>query len=195
MNNKDRNVLKRSVQLGLVFALAFSLYLSFSGIEDVTISQVEPKEWEPISIVGDGDPGVGASGVLKIFIYPHQADPGTAYASNISSGWYAHADYLNNSLTGEVPYDTAFDIVVKVRGNATHAYNTTSNTWMWDWIRSNLTCADLSISANTSMEEVNISYSGTYIWGHYYLNNGGAGYTISHGESVNVTYYKFEAYY
>lgn len=154
--------------------------------------------WRPV-LGADGDPGAGKSGMLEIFIYPHAANPAATYAANLSSAnAYAARNTWNGSLTGDVPYaPTTFDIVIKVRWNKTHAYNASSTTTKWElgYVRANLTCAALSIGADTAMSEVNITSSATYIWVNYYANNGGAGYTVSHGQTVNVTSVKLQAYF
>ena len=147
---------------------------------------------------GGGDVSAGEGGVLQVYIWKHSADPGTTYASNLSNmsgDCYAWANTLNEAMTGNVPYGTDFDIVYKIRVNATQAYNTTGSTWMLDWVRANITCADLGIAADTAMSEVEITNNTAYLWVNYYVNNGGAGYTITHGQQVNITSFKLQAWY
>lgn len=145
---------------------------------------------------GGGDVGDGEGGVLQVYIWTHQGTPAVAYAENLSNAsgdCFAHANTLNEQMTGNVPYDTAFDILYKVRVNTTQAYNSTGSKWELDWVRSNLTCASLSIGAETAMAEVEIVNNTNYMWVNYYLNNGGSGYTITHGQNVNMTF-KLEAW-
>ena len=182
-----------SAMLGTIAIVAITVMVMMANTPMTREMPEKIREWQA---VGDADPGAGASGVLVVYVYPHQAVPTTAYASNISTVTaYEYNDGLNASLGTDVPYDTAFDIVVKVRANTTHAYNSTGSCWEVSWIRANITCADLSIGADTAMSEQEITNTSTYIWVHYYMNNAGAGYQISHGESVNVTSFTFDAYY
>lgn len=165
-------------------------------IQEVTVMPPKPRTWQA---VGDANPGSGASGVLVVYVYPHQSDPST-YDSNISTATaYEWNDGLNASLGTDVPYDTAFDIVVKVRYNKTHAWNTTGHLWELGWIMGNMTCSDLSIGADELMNESNITASDTFIWIHYYLQDtgggGGGGFTITHGQNVNCTDFKMQAWY
>jgi len=156
--------------------------------EIITVEEVEVKR-EPTLITGDADPGDN-SGFFYAMIYPHQASPGTAYASNLSnSSAYEYADCGNCSMTGETPHSTTFDIVVKVGITDEDGYN--SSGWQMGWTWMLMTCADLSIGADTNMSEVHIGNSSTYAWNHYYLNNGGSGYTIVENEAFNITSAKY----
>jgi hypothetical protein len=107
---------------------------------------------------------------------------------------YAWANNLNAAMTGDVPYATAFDLVYKIRVNVSQAYNTTGSRWMTEWVRSNITCADLGIAADTAMVGVQIVNNSNFLWMNFYDNNGGAGYTITHGQQVNITSYKLQCY-
>lgn len=163
--------------------------------------------WHTIASAADGNPGTGASGVLEIFIYTHQAVPATAYAANLSSVsplCYASRNTLNGSCTGNVPYATTFDIVVKCRYNATHAYNTTGSVWMLTWVKALITCANLGVGADTALTSVTtncvqIGKNATYMWVNYWIADSdagaGAGFTITHGQVVNVTSFKMQAYF
>ena len=145
--------------------------------------------------VAEADPGSGAGGFLIWYVYPHQAVPGTAYASNLSTTTaYEYGVSLNVAGTKHVPYFTLFDIVVHVRANVTEAYNTSSGSWTLSWVQGLITCAGLSIGADTVMTAVEVTHSATYIWVNFYINNGGSGYQISHGQTINVTSFKFQTY-
>lgn len=142
-------------------------------------------------VTGDANPGDN-SGFFTFMIYPHQANPATTYASNLSNASaYEFSDIGNTSCTGETPYGTAFDIYVKCGVTNEDGYWTENQTRnpAYNWCL--LTCADLGIGANTNMTEVFIANNSAYAWYGYYLNNGHAGYTISEGESFNVTSVKF----
>lgn len=155
-------------------------------------SVVESPGW---NIRVRADPDAGEGGLVEIFIYTHQADPGTAYATNLSEGagdTLAHGE--SGTLTGNVPYDTAFDIVLLFRFNVSQAYNSTGSTWMMDWVTGYMTCADLSIGADTVMSEVQTASNANYMWVQFYLNNSDSGYTISHNETVDVTDWTVKAF-
>jgi len=192
---------KQILGIGMISALAVSfiavLLIStnvFGPIAEKQVQEMKAKEWIPVPLA-DAVDGDGNTGFITGYIYPHEADPGTAYASNLSTGTaYEYSNDLNTSMTGETPYDTTFDLVVKMCINDSHAYNTSDSSWELGWVNATATCADLSIGADTAMTEVSIG-NGTYMFVHYYLNNGGAGYQISHGETYNVTNYEFWAYH
>jgi len=167
------------------------------------VEQVRQWHKDILVPISEADPGAGNSGVLGVWIYAHQADPGTAYATNLSESGaavYAFGDVNNSHIGSIVPYNTAFDIVVKVRWNRTHAFNDTNNVWEHDWVRGNITCAAFTLS-DAGMDEQNITdaYGATgdllYIWMNYYSNNGGAGVTISRGQNVTSCAFTFDAFY
>jgi hypothetical protein len=183
--------------LGIIIGISANLILYGADAPEIVKEQLvpeKPKSWKNI-VVGDAP---GGPGVKYVMIYEHQASPGTAYASNLSNAsasCYEFHDGLNANLGNNVPYDTPFDMVLKCEYNDTHAYNTTSSQWMMDWVKGLITCADLGISADTEMSEVHIWNNSAEMEVHFYMNNGGTGYTISHGESVNSTNFKQQAYY
>jgi len=185
-----------AIVIGAVSAL---MLLSTSDIPTI-ISSGGARGWNTIASAQEGGPSLGAAagGVLQVYVYAHQGTPGTAYATNLTNVTgalcYASANNLNAALTGNVPYATAFDLVYKIRVNVTEAYNTTSSTWMTSWVRSLITNANLGISADTAMTGVEITSTGTWMWMNFYINNGGSGYTITHGQQCNTTSYKLQCY-
>ena len=170
-----------------------------SPVPTEVVEQVRQWQKDVLHPVGDNDPGVGNSGVLRVYIYKHQANPATAYASNLtapSANVYAYGDTNNTHIGSIVPYNTAFDIVVKVRWNKTHAFNETSHVWEHSWVRGNITCAAFGLS-DDAMGEQNISgtTNDVYIWMHYYWNNAGVGETISRGQNVTSCSFTFDAFF
>jgi len=157
----------------------------------ITLSPVveqEIIEAKRVNTLVTGDPEAGKSGFFYFMIYPHQANPSSAYASNLStSNAYEYATSGDVACTGETPFNTPFDIVVKVGVNVTDGWNTTSNKWDNNYMWCLLTCSNLSIASNTNMSEIEIKNTSSYRWMHYYLNNGGSGYTISEGQKFDVT--------
>jgi len=185
-----------AICIGAVGAL---MLLSTSDIPEI-MRTVGQRGWMTTASAqeGGGSLGAAAGGVLQVYVYAHQAVPATAYAANLTNVTgalcYANANNLNAAMTGNVPYGTAFDIVYKIRVNVSEAYNTTGSTWMTAWVRSNITCANLGIGADTAMVGISITTTGTWMWMNFYINNGGAGYTITHGQQVNITSYKLQCY-
>lgn len=178
--------------LGVGFIAAMLVLTSPS---EVLVEDVYQRSWKAVPM-GDADPGAGASGVLIVYVVARSA---FTYTSNISiNASVFGSEETNNSHAGNnIPYDTYFDVVVKVRWNKTHAYSTSNSTWMLPWVRGNTTCALLSISADTAMDEYNISgtTNGKYIWVHYVIDNGGTGYSISRGDNITSHSFTFDAYY
>lgn len=174
----------------VIGAVCAFMLLATTDVQQV-IQTVGQRGWNTIASAeeGGGDVGAGEGGVLQVYVYPHSADPANDYDTNLSNATaYAWANTLNEAMTGNVPYDTDFDLVYKIRVNVTECYNTTGTKWMLDWVRGNLTCADLGIAAATAMSEVHIVNNTAYMWVNYYLNNGGAGYQITHGQQVNMSF-------
>ena len=194
MVNKKTGFLKAAVPFGLLFVGVVVGMLYLSTIQEPIIEQAVHMRRVPTLVTGDGNPGDGVTGFFYYAAYPHQADPGTAYASNLSNATaYEYSDTGdNNACTGWTPYATTFDLVVKVGVNNSDGYNITAAAWDDTYMWMNLTCANLTIGADTDMTEIEIAAQGTvYRYMHYYLNNGGAGYTIDVGDKYNVTSVKF----
>lgn len=170
-------------------------------VEETEIEYVEEERiWN--TITGDGDPGGDASGFMYGMTYPHQAVPATAYASNLSNVTaYEFSDSLNAEMTNETPYSTTFDTVFKYRVNDTIAYNTSGSCWEISWVRGYL---DMTFTAQANfadqlMEVVHIANNTDFMWFHLYLadSDGGAGsgFSITHGETFNMTGILMEGYY
>ena len=198
---KSLSNFKKAVRSSLVFsAVMIGVYLAISFImigfqvQDVVF---EHERGNQLIALADGNPGAGVGGFCYWMVYPHQAVPGTAYASNLSNATaYEFSDTVNASMTGETPYDTTFDLILKYGYSNDEDWNSTGSVWEDGWIWVTCTNADLSIAADTNMTEIEIANtSDGYPWMHYYMNNGGAGYTITHGQSCNTTSVKPWAYY
>jgi len=175
--------------------------LSLYTLQDVVEQQtIEVQSWKLVNL-REATPTGDETLVLAVMSYPHQAAPAAFYVNNITnykSTAYEYYDGIDNEMVNETPYDTTFDIVVKMRVNQTHAYNSTDAEWVLSWIRANITCADLGIAADTGMLEYNVtgvSHGSDYLYIHYVMNNGGAGYTLNRGQPFNATSFKFYAYY
>jgi hypothetical protein len=185
MQTKLKSILKAGTLLTCFVIAAIAGMMIVSNIQEPIMKQLSVQR-QPTLVTGDGDPGAGVSGFFYFMIYPHQAVPATAYASNLSNATaYEFSDVGNASCTGETPSGTTFDIVVKVGVDDSDGENGT--VWMDSWTWCLITCADLSIGANTNMTEIQLANTSEYAWYQYYMNNGGAGYTIAEGQAFNVT--------
>jgi hypothetical protein len=187
---KNHGFLKAGSVLSLLIVggVAGIMYLG-SIQESITETTVEVARYNYLVTEG---PGEGSTALINMQIRPHAADPGTTYASNVSTGTaYEFSTVGNESAAGQTPYATAFDIVMTVSVAWDDGYNQTSSAWDNSYMWCTLTCADLSIGANTNMTEIQIANNSQSRWMHYYLNNGGAGYTVVLGEHFNLTSCKF----
>ena len=193
--NKDRTK-KICFVAGILFTIVVAGLLILVHTDEVVrynVIEVEPKRI-PVLVVGDADPG-DASGFFYFMIKNHSATPTTDYAVNVTNttggnaNCYEFSDTVNTSCTGETPHTTTFDIIVKVGITDEDGHNTSGWIEGWNWCL--LTCADLSIGADTNMSEIEIGNTTTYAWYHYYLDNTGSGYTITENEAFNITSVKF----
>lgn len=194
-NGKIKKSLKAGGLLSLVIigAIVASIY-AFS-VNDAVIEQIIPERRVPTLVTGDADPGDN-SGLFYFMIKNHSDDPTTEYANNLTNGTtnsncYEWSDLGNVSATGETPYNTNFDIVLKVGITNEDGQWSHNSSWNpgYNWML--LTCANLSISADTNMSEIQIANNTNYAWYQYYLNNAGAGYTIIEGQDFNITSVKY----
>jgi hypothetical protein len=188
-----------SAMLSLIILGAVVGFVMLANMNPTQIIETRgARGWNNFSLA-EGNPGAGSGGCLGIHVYIHQAVPGTAYATNLTEVvgalTFAYGDNLNSALTGNVPFATAFDLAIEGRANVSQAYNTTGSKWELSWCRTLITCADLGIGADTAMTLVEVANNTNYIWYISYINNGGVGYTITHGEQVNVTSLKLQAWY
>lgn len=197
---KDMKEIKRQIKGSMMLtciaigAICALMLLATTDVQQV-VSTIGQKGWNNVALAAYADPGAGNGGFLEVFIYPHQATPAMAYADNLTEGAsYAYSNVFDAAMTGNVPYTDTFDIVYAVRYNVTQAYNTTGSTWETSWTKGLITCADLSIGADTVMTGVTIGSDADYIWINFYMDNGGAGYQLYHGQNVNITSFKMQYY-
>jgi len=180
----------------VAYCFLVAALLTLSNVGNIVQEFVPMREWHA-DVIGDNAPGAGASGWLMFYVYPHQATGETTYASNLTaSNAYEYTD-VNDSHAGDnVPYGTAFDLVIKVRWNRTHSWASNNGSYVLEWVEGWCNCSDLSISS-TEMSEMNISgtTNNNFIWVHYYLNNSNAGYTITRNQNVSPISFNFNAYY
>jgi len=216
--DKKSKIIGRSYQIAVVLAVSCILVMAY-GLSDINedvdklsnnienvldpSEEYETRELDWIRTMlpwlGDADPGAGNSGVMEVYIYPHSGDPGNDYATNITgAASYGSSDEDTVSCGTNIPHSITFDIVIKVRWNTTHAFNTSTGLYELALVRGNSTCSDLSYS-DILMNEVNItdtSDNTNYIWVHYYLadvdGGAGPGFTISRGQEVDPVSFTFD---
>ena len=193
---KKKNYKRMVLGCGMLFTIASCAIVAMIANSFIMQPMVEENiisvSREQMLVTGDGNPG-GDSGLFYFMIYPHSADPGTDYASNLSNATaYEFSDVGDAECTGTTPKDTAFDIVVKVGVKLADGFDGSvwQDAYHYVWI----TSSDLSIGADTNMTQVTISESANYGWFHYYMNNGGSGYTIIENEAVTIDNVKFYVY-
>jgi len=119
--------------------------------------------WTPM---GEGDPGSGESGFLEIFFVNHSTDANASYAENISSYIEAncttnmpeHTSYATaDNFDLEIESAKSFDIVIRVRFNRVHAYETDHFQGSDCDVQLSMTCTgwdDGNDESNTSCRDV-----------------------------------------
>lgn len=184
------------MSIGVLF-VAFVLVFGNSGnvlVERPVIEHMRVWNRDVLLPLGDADPGAGNSGVLRVFLVKNGT---TDYNSNISApggNVYAYGDDNNSELANggdSVPFGEAFDIVVKVRWNQTHA--AVDGVYYWNTYTSGYcNCSDLSVNS-AEMERFNISgVVGTdFCYMHYVINDK----QLTKNQQVSSCSFNFNAYY
>lgn len=202
---------KVGIGAGVSLAAFFSVVVAFLVIsayvgEPVRDNVVVTKTLQRIQVfpVGDASLGDGATKVQYIMHYKHFEDITGTYDTNLSNSsgdCYEFYDYLDNEMTGETPYSTAFDVVIKVAVNATHGWNATASEWQLALHNATMDgITGYGFTTDVAMVEVPIANDTggtTYTFVHYVLQdtNGGngTGFTIGQGVNTNATF-EFWAY-
>jgi len=185
------NLKKAGLLIALVSLFCVGILINALSVKEVVESPVvmKVKTWQP---VGDATLSGDDSGFLTFMVWDDVADPATTYATNLSNAsadCYEYLDSLDGEMTGETPYSTAVNYVLKIRVNDTVGYNTSSSQWMPSWIYPNIT-VDFDTATDvswTSMTMVEVTNNSNFAWYQCYIDNGGAGYTITHNEKFNAT--------
>jgi len=202
---------KAGVYLGtLIGAVIITATVFLANMNVIVEEEPEPVEdtrrwrniftWTPTA--GEANPGAGASGILEIYFVNHSTTPPFENTTATIEGWAANigaTPFLgwNNTdnFMQQLQHSTTFDIIVRVRGNATHCNRTTF--WYTTDLNVTLSCVDLGVGVNTSMTGVATQNgTGSYLWMNFYHKGpGGAGFTLSKGQTVQITRIAFDAYY
>ena len=198
MKEEKQKIIRKKA--GIIIGLILLVTVTFSSA--VIREQVNPETGignlvlDMNSVSAEYSPGAGVieSGWLEIYIYPHDADPGTTYAENTSATLetasliYADTDAFSESLVSE----TSLDIVVRGRWNKTHAYNFDQFEDTRCRIKITVTCDDWAVGANindiegTLVVSQNIS-TNDFIWCNVYWNNADAGYQIKDDATLTIS--------
>ena len=160
-------------------------------------------KWIPGEPLAEADPGAGNSGILEVFFINHSADKyytqentSSVLEGHCNASGLGHVNADNTEL--DIAHGTAFDILVKVRGNASHAKH--GATWFDSDLNVTMTWTDKTLTndqpdGNTTYPQADMNTSAfTYVYVIFYWDNGGAGYTIDKGQTTNVGDFIF-AYY
>jgi hypothetical protein len=179
--------------VGVVCAVAFMM--AFSNMQSTVYEEEEyTPTWHTIPWVGEYDPGAGNSGILDLFFYEYCASPATNYSTNLTAGdaktyLYVDADDWNS----EIRHTDAWDVVVRVRANKDHCYDSEWNLSRMR-MRMNSTSYSLTDSALTAVQVDNNSAS-DYVYVQFYHQNAGSGFTISLDQTVAFENIYFQVYY
>jgi len=206
----EKNRKKAGFRLGLISVLVIGMMFTFMTVPRPVIEHNEG-EWHIIwegnlASATEGDPGSGASGFLSVYFHPHTATPEDAYDQNTSATietnctnaglGYANADDTEVDLA----HSTEFDVVFRVRGNATNCQ--VGGVWFDTNLKIQWTSADLSVGADTELtvgasEGIATSNNSdyTFLYMNFWDDNSGSGFTISQDETAEITSIKLLAYY
>ncbi|GAH13219.1 unnamed protein product, partial [marine sediment metagenome] len=96
-------------------------------------------------------------------------------------------------IGSNVPYGTAVDVIVEVRWNKTHAWDTT---WNLSLVRAYANSSVLSVSG-VAMVEAQIATSADYLYVSYFLRDSdggaGSGFLLDRGQNVTSFSVNFES--
>lgn len=179
--------------LGMVVCILFFASVDNGVIDNDNVEIVEDKgvfRQVILPFLGEADPGSGASGVLEVYVNT----TGDSYTTNVT-GEYEKGETNNSHIGSNVPFGTNFDVVVKVRWNKTHAYD---SAWNLSLVRAYSNCTALSVSGVEMNEaQVTAGVSSDFIIVHYFLRDSdggaGAGFTITEGQNVGSFSINFES--
>jgi len=204
MKEKKYSYKKAGVFSGFVIAFVVGLFL-FSNMNSVITQEKDVRswhvvaEWTPVDpLFAEADPGAGNGGILEIYYMNSTGTDDDARDENTTGtieGWcdannlgYCSADDTET----DIAHSTNFELWVRVRGNSDQCKR--DATWWDSDLRVRVTSADLSISADTSMTgHVSANNSDyTFLYVNFVLEGP---YSLTKGETNEITAIKFEAYY
>lgn len=181
---------------GILFG-AYSINMLYSEPEQKNIEKIESKGKLVIDLGEYTGAGADETTWLEIFAMPHVDNPASVYndntTANLEASAYAYAD--TDGWSDDLIANTAFDIVVRVRYNETHAKD--PGGWNQDRTRVNITISGDETESDTNMTIVVTQNNSafTFFYANYYLSNSGAGYQISSDGTITVDQIKIWAKY
>lgn len=211
--NKE-NYKRKWASLGTIIGVATISFLLYTSVfSNIQVKQEEGTWhviWEgSLAEAAEASPAAGASAFLEIFFVNHSNTGTTTYDTNTSSDFetwanahlaagggnaWANADAFNLQLKHSVD----FDIVVRCRFNATHAWNGTM--FRDSDCRVNITASGGGITiagtvSGTNAVSKNHTTDLSYIWINTYWNNSNAGYTLAKGSTCTISEISIQAKY
>ena len=193
----NNNVRKAGVLLGVVgIVVSVMLFMSVNdAVVDSPVVEIVERTGTFKEVVlpflGTADPGVGASGVLNVFVNATNTSA-APYTSNLT-GAYETGDVNNSHIGSDVLYAVGVDVVVQVRWNKTHAYD---SAWNLSLVRAYANSTVLGVTS-IQMEEAQIATSADYLYVTYFIrdNDGGAGtgFLLTEGQNVTSFFVNFES--
>ncbi|RLC75052.1 MAG: hypothetical protein DRI61_15565 [Chloroflexi bacterium] len=152
------------------------------------------KSWKIMTLsAADVDPGNGNDGIVNIYIYPlsEKADiTSSPYEPNEADA-YEHCDSAfvdGEELEDSTPVGSTYIIAIEVQFS-NKAYNTTSSDWDKDLVKAEITCAELSLTAEVMEEAPDFSQQDGTSDAHmtFYVDNSDSGWTMTTGNSITVS--------
>jgi len=205
---ENRTVFKKA---GIITMFIFGILFGLAVYDIYVNEPVEMKKWHTVAVwtpldplYAEADPGAGASGILEVFFINHSAgnDYKDVNTSATLESWctannlgYASAD----DTEVDIAHSTSFDIVVRVRGNATHCKR--GATWYDSDVNVTITWSDESMAdaqpdgQTTSGTATFNDSNWAYLYVNFYWDGSGSGYTIDKGETSEIESIEFAAYY
>jgi len=158
------------ISTAMVFVVVGLVFMSNVGnplVVEIT-EEERIRKWEPLPYLGDADPGVGTSGVIKSGI----VESGVTWTANLTAAeWYEYTDVNNTHAGSDVPYDTNVYLWWHVRLSRNDLLDNSSNPHVFnlEWVNGWVNCTDLSITA-LEMTEANITgvNAGEFIFVNFY---------------------------
>ncbi len=198
MKKRER---KKEVKAGVilgVIGIAFSI-LMVASINTVIVDNQNVEIVERtgtyrevvLLYLGDADPGAGASGVMEVHVNATNTSV-SPYTSNLT-GAYEYGEVNNSHIGSDVPYAVGVDVVVEVRWNKTHAWD---SAWNLSLVRAYANSTVLGVTG-IQMVEAQIATSADYLYVSYFLRDAdggaGTGFLLTEGQNVSSFFINFES--
>jgi hypothetical protein len=193
---KEKNWRARVLRPIILIGIVAGIIWASAGPYPRIVQDEDTRSWHVVwegsfAEAAEADPGAGASGILEVFIYA----TGGTYTTNLTEGDADTFGWASADATEiDVPHSTAFDVVVKVRGNATHCKRDT--TWYDTDLRVRITWSDKGLSDEVAESNIIVNNTNNeFLWMNFHIDNSNSGYTITKSETTEIQNIKFEAYY